>query len=143
MNGRIIADALSVNPLAEFACKPKPSDLKVVRVRGLRRVSGSTWAVAEATDPSTGAWRKNTSTLGMRMLSCNLVTVEDAEAQVEATLSRNATYAEESRKARMLAQQLEKIGVSCQQMGRRVVVHDVSLLGRLLAKVPCTSVGTR
>ena len=91
---------------------------------------------AESTDPITGAWRKNTGSLGMRMLSRNLVTVEDAETQVEETLSRKAAYADESRKARVLAQQLEKLGVSCQQMGRRVIVHDVTALGRLLAKVP-------
>jgi hypothetical protein len=136
MNGRIIADALAVNPLAEFACKPKPGELKAVRVRDLRRISDSTWSVAESTDPITGAWRKNTGSLGMRLLSRNLVTVEDAETQVEETLSRNATHADESRKARVLVQQLEKLGISCRQMDCRVIVHDVALLGRLLAKVP-------
>lgn len=136
MNGRIISDAIAVNPLAEFACKPKPGDLKVIRVRGLRHISGDAWSVAEATDPFTGVWYKDTDKLGIRMLSRNLTTVEDAEAQIKETLSRNAMCAEESRKARMLAQQLEKLGVACQHMGRRVIVYDVTALGRLLAKVP-------
>jgi hypothetical protein len=135
MKGNIIHDALAVNPLAEFACKPGYSDTKVVRVRGLKYVNGGTWTVAESTDPITGVWKK----IGepkLRMASRELTTVEDAEAQVQATIARNVDSVTASRKADQVVQMLEKLGVAaCKRMGRRVVVDDVAGLGRLLAKV--------
>lgn len=136
MKGNIIHDAIAINPLAEFACRPGYSDTKVVRVRGLKYVAGgsATWTIAESTDPITGVWKK----IGEpkpRMRSHELATVEDAEAQVQATIERNASFVDASRKADQVVQQLVKLGVSCKRMGRRVVVDDVAQLGRMLAKV--------
>lgn len=140
MKGIDIADALSVNPLAEFAVRPGLHDVKVVRVRGLTRKSPGAWRYAEATTdgkqwlaPDTAQRQGLTPAT---LLTRNLCTVEDAERAVKERIEKNAAQFAANAKLDRIVSALQGHGVEARRALGGVLVRDTVALGRLLARLP-------
>jgi hypothetical protein len=134
MKGTAIADALSVNPLAEFALRPRPDAIKAVRVRGLEQTrTPGTWLCKESTHPLLGGWLNPGDVFAH---SRDLCTVEDAERQVKERIDRNAAQFAANAKLDRIVATLQGQGVEARRALGGVLVRDTAALGRLLARLP-------
>lgn len=151
MKGTDIADALSVNPLAEFAYRPDRNTNKVVRVRGLQatEIPGA-WLYTQTTDPVHGHWLSAKAKSVTRaeiagvhisidtpvVWSRELVTVEDAERELKSRQHKNAAQFAANAKLDRIVDTLQRHGVEARRALGGVLVRDTVALGRLLARLP-------
>ncbi len=134
MKGQDIADVLSVNSLAEFAIRPAPGDVKIVRVRGLERTrTPGSWLCKESTHPVLGGWLNPGDVF---VHSRDLCTVEDAERQVKERIEKNAAHFAANAKIDRIVDTLQGHGVEARRALGGVLVRDTTALGRLLARIP-------